>query len=283
MLWLAGERPLRLIYCGSLSRSGVTLVRIPDDRRIFNAVDASLARLESPYLDLFQIHRYDRKVPAEETMKSPPRPINGSIQVSQVDLGKRPLMHAAKRMRMAERGICPMVESRTEDGGEDEAVPTIVDYARGAALMESSDDGEEDGDLPPRVSLTDGSGSDNDQDGFISLGAKSKKRHEDEEVEIEIDLDENTIAALDAQVAEYAKTIPDREEAADVQQTRRLAVVNLDWDYVRAAHLFKIFSSHVSPIASETAGKNRVTRGRLLSVRVYPSEFGKKRMTRSAH
>ncbi|KAF8447338.1 hypothetical protein L210DRAFT_3525979 [Boletus edulis BED1] len=154
----------------------------------------------------------------------------------------------------------------TEEGGEDEAVPTIVDYARGAALMESSDEDEEDGDLPPRVSLTDGSGSDSDQGGFISLGAKSKKRHEDEE-EIEIDLDENTIAALDAQ-------------AADVQQTRRLAVVNLDWDYVRAAHLFKIFSSHVSPTASETAGKNRVTRGRLLSVRVYPSEFGKKRMTR---
>ncbi|KAG6371856.1 hypothetical protein JVT61DRAFT_8853 [Boletus reticuloceps] len=166
----------------------------------------------------------------------------------------------------------------TEEGGEDEAVPTIVDYARGAALMESSDEDEEDGDLPPRVSLTDGSGSDSDQGGFVSLGAKSKKRHEDEEDEI--DLDENTIAALDAQVAEYAKTIPDREEAADVQQTRRLAVVNLDWDYVRAAHLFKIFSSHVSPTASETAGKNKATRGRLLSVRVYPSEFGKKRMTR---
>ncbi|KAI9458051.1 NADP-dependent oxidoreductase domain-containing protein [Boletus coccyginus] len=37
---------------------------------IFNAVDASLARLETPYLDLLQIHRYDHKVPAEETMKA---------------------------------------------------------------------------------------------------------------------------------------------------------------------------------------------------------------------
>ncbi|KAH0834644.1 NADP-dependent oxidoreductase domain-containing protein [Lanmaoa asiatica] len=37
---------------------------------IFNAVEASLARLETPYLDLLQIHRYDSEVPAEETMKA---------------------------------------------------------------------------------------------------------------------------------------------------------------------------------------------------------------------
>jgi len=37
---------------------------------IFNAVEASLARLETPYIDLFQIHRYDSEVPAEETMKA---------------------------------------------------------------------------------------------------------------------------------------------------------------------------------------------------------------------
>ncbi|KAG6379482.1 NADP-dependent oxidoreductase domain-containing protein [Boletus reticuloceps] len=37
---------------------------------IFNAVDASLARLETTYLDLLQIHRYDPEVPAEETMKA---------------------------------------------------------------------------------------------------------------------------------------------------------------------------------------------------------------------
>ncbi|KAF9226028.1 Aldo/keto reductase [Gyrodon lividus] len=37
---------------------------------IFNAVEASLARLETPYLDLLQIHRYDPEVPAEETMKA---------------------------------------------------------------------------------------------------------------------------------------------------------------------------------------------------------------------
>ncbi|KAH7881880.1 NADP-dependent oxidoreductase domain-containing protein [Phlebopus sp. FC_14] len=44
---------------GGLSRAG-----------IFNAVDGSLARLDTPYIDLFQIHRYDPDVPAEETMKA---------------------------------------------------------------------------------------------------------------------------------------------------------------------------------------------------------------------
>lgn len=37
---------------------------------IFNAVNASLARLETSYIDLLQIHRYDPDTPPEETMKA---------------------------------------------------------------------------------------------------------------------------------------------------------------------------------------------------------------------
>ncbi|EEB89635.1 hypothetical protein MPER_12246 [Moniliophthora perniciosa FA553] len=37
---------------------------------IFNAVDASLERLKTSYIDLLQIHRYDPDVTAEETMKA---------------------------------------------------------------------------------------------------------------------------------------------------------------------------------------------------------------------
>ena len=37
---------------------------------IFNAVEASLERLNLTYVDLLQIHRYDPDVTAEETMKA---------------------------------------------------------------------------------------------------------------------------------------------------------------------------------------------------------------------
>ncbi|KAH8812360.1 NADP-dependent oxidoreductase domain-containing protein [Xylogone sp. PMI_703] len=37
---------------------------------IFNSVEASLARLGTPYIDLFQIHRYDPTTPPEEIMKA---------------------------------------------------------------------------------------------------------------------------------------------------------------------------------------------------------------------
>jgi len=37
---------------------------------IFEAVNASLARLDTPYLDLLQIHRFDPHTPIEETMQA---------------------------------------------------------------------------------------------------------------------------------------------------------------------------------------------------------------------
>ncbi|RFU35057.1 hypothetical protein B7463_g1289, partial [Scytalidium lignicola] len=37
---------------------------------IFNAVEASLARLNTPYIDLLQIHRYDPTTPPEEVMRA---------------------------------------------------------------------------------------------------------------------------------------------------------------------------------------------------------------------
>ncbi|KAJ7706237.1 hypothetical protein B0H17DRAFT_1192743 [Mycena rosella] len=114
----------------------------------------------------------------------------------------------------------------------------------------------------------------------------------DKDPDADIDLNEDSFADLDAQAAEYAKTHPD--EGFEGSQTNRLAVVNLDWDHVRAAHLFKICASLVSPVASSMTpalpktdsvrapkgGPSHVVRGKVQSVRIYPSDFGKERLAR---
>jgi len=39
-------------------------------KAIFSAIDASLRRLGTDYVDLYQIHRWDRKTPIEETLEA---------------------------------------------------------------------------------------------------------------------------------------------------------------------------------------------------------------------
>jgi hypothetical protein len=171
------------------------------------------------------------------------------------------------------------------DEAEDEAEKAI-DYARGQVLMESSDEEDDSKDQEDKSS------DESDVDEIVRIGADD---------ELEVDLDEDAYAELDAQVEAYAKANKDLAEKEDTgipNRTRRLAVVNLDWDHVRASHLYKIFSSLVSHTAphipvsvSSTTGqiedsKTRkgtavpLARGSIFSVRIYPSEFGKKRMER---
>jgi hypothetical protein len=61
---------------------------------------------------------------------------------------------------------------------------------------------------------------------------------------------------------------PDKQggEVPMGEVSARIAVVNLDWDNIRAADLFAVFSSFTS------------SSGKLLEVSVYPSEFGRERM-----
>jgi len=55
----AGAKPPRRPNMDGLSR-----------KRIFHAVDASLARLGTDYIDLYQIHRFDHDTPMAETMEA---------------------------------------------------------------------------------------------------------------------------------------------------------------------------------------------------------------------
>ncbi|KAG7450575.1 uncharacterized protein BT62DRAFT_523469 [Guyanagaster necrorhizus] len=164
-----------------------------------------------------------------------------------------------------------------DEGGVEEPKP--IDYARGQVLLESSDEEE---------SEKEDAESDA-EDGFVILG---RNENEDEE-EPEIDLDESEYADLSAQAAAYARDHPETE-AQEGARTRRLAAVNLDWDHIRASHLFKVCSSLVSLTAPALASSSRgtekskkhvnatseIVRGQVLNVRVYPSEFGKERMAR---
>ncbi|KAF8641015.1 hypothetical protein AX17_000660 [Amanita inopinata Kibby_2008] len=173
------------------------------------------------------------------------------------------------------------------------------DYARGQVLLESSDEGETKDDL-----INDGNDSYESDDSsrldrVITIGGDSqpRKTSEDDDEGLEIDLDENDFADLDAQAYAYSRSHPEQPGQAneEAQRTCRLAAVNLDWDHVRATHLYKICSSLVSPTAPLASTSNQadnrvkkkgsgpahdVVRGQVQSVRIYPSEFGKERMAR---
>ncbi|KAI0788484.1 hypothetical protein C8Q75DRAFT_799232 [Abortiporus biennis] len=163
------------------------------------------------------------------------------------------------------------LENEDEENEEAEAKP--IDYARGEVLLESSDEEDE-------------ADEESDDGGVITLGRDVSKPIPIPEDEFEIDLDEDIIANLDAQAAAYEKENPQTAELIpEADRTRRIAVVNLDWDHVRASHLYKIFSSLVSPSAppkskAKKDSGTKVVRGKVLNVRVYPSQFGKERMAR---
>ena len=169
------------------------------------------------------------------------------------------------------------------ENNEEADNPPRPDYARGEVLLESSDEEQDD---------------ESDGEVTVTLGrTHSEPIHVHEGAQI--DLDEDAYADLDAQAAAFASEETERRgPQEDAERTRRIAVVNLDWDHVRAIHLYKVFSSLVSPTAAPKVSSppntsihpdrqrvikgtsSTVVRGKILNVRVYPSEFGKERMAR---
>lgn len=154
-------------------------------------------------------------------------------------------------------------------------------YARGELMMESSDEEAEEGKAQAEA--------ESDEEGSVELGPSAKGRQyvqaDSEGEDYEIDLDEDADAAL-----------PSEAEEDEIEATKRLAAVNLDWDHVRAIDLFKVFASVLSTTAPEASAlppsafsaeesssrrvATRIAKGRVNKVSIYPSEFGKTRLAR---
>jgi len=184
-------------------------------------------------------------------------------------------------------------DAQDEQAEDDETAPRKPDLARGEVLLESSDEDDDADD-------------NSDDGGFVTLGGDSSRPIAVQDGDLEVDLDEDNYADLEAQAASYAKAHQeDDDERTEGTRTSRLAIVNLDWEHVRAHHLYKICASLVSPTApvvrasastlalvdpasdrrkrsakGSVAGQANAVRGKVLSVRVYPSDFGKERMAR---
>jgi hypothetical protein len=208
---------------------------------------------------------------------------------------------------------------------ESEAPQGDIDYARGEGLLESSggESSDEEGDREDaRSEASDDASSADDYDGVLlgraDVRRREKKRQAREgtpssgsedgsvaaaEAEASEDLDEAALAELDAQAAanlraantagpsssKGASAVP-RADAQVLRgdATARLAMVNLDWDHVRAVDLLVMLSSLVSPSATRLPGHaaaerhsaSSAVKGHVHSVRIYPSEFGRERMER---
>lgn len=242
----------------------------------------------------------------------------------QVDQYGRPRVetHDASEMRRLYR-LESEDDSASESGSE--APQGAVDYARGEGLLESSggeSSDEEDDQGDARSDASDDASSADDYDGVLlgraDVRRREKKRQAREdasssgsedgsvaaaEAESLEPLDEGAFAELDAQAAanlraadapgpssgKGASAVP-RADAQVLRgdATARLAMVNLDWDHVRAVDLLVMLSSLVSPSATRLPGHaaaerhsaSSAVKGHVHSVRIYPSEFGRERMER---
>ncbi len=188
----------------------------------------------------------------------------------------------------------------SDEDEEDAGGKGFVDYARGAQMLESSD--EEDAQRAARGEVDDNSeGDSSDSEGSVMLG--NVRRREARSPSIDLSETEHPSAfpaSDDDDVSEG-----ESEDGADA--TRRMAIVNMDWDHLRAADLYRVLASSLSATAVPAAppkqlkpGKAQkfdadgnqldykpssrlnIAKGRLLNLRIYPSQFGRERLEREA-
>ncbi|EQB55213.1 hypothetical protein CGLO_04866 [Colletotrichum gloeosporioides Cg-14] len=97
--------------------------------------------------------------------------------------------------------------------------------------------------------------------GFSESESESESSDDDDD-------DEEAEVVADPK-ASMSRLRDEQAEVEDGEVTTRIAIVNLDWDNIKSADLFALFTSFLPS-----------TGGRIEKVAIYPSEFGKERMQR---
>ncbi|GAA5859122.1 hypothetical protein JCM8547_004011 [Rhodosporidiobolus lusitaniae] len=191
-------------------------------------------------------------------------------------------------------------EEDDEEEEDEEDAPAgkgFVDLARGEGLVESSD--EEDKDEGSDAESVSSSAA-----GDVALGGRAALSRRVSRSP-SIDLSETEPVSLFPDEDEDEEE--EEEEGLSIDPTRRIALVNLDWDNLRASDLYRVLSSCLSATASSVqhppkpkqkqvkydrdgnelepykpSAKLAIAPGRLLNLRIYPSSFGRERMAREA-
>ena len=112
-----------------------------------------------------------------------------------------------------------------------------------------------------------GSSDDDDPEDLVETKDRAREGFSESESEEETSSDEDK----SEDEAELAEETAGQEQTEDVpmgEVSRRIAVVNLDWDNLRAMDIMAVSSSFVP------------TEGKIESVTIYPSEFGRERLQR---
>ncbi|GJN92441.1 hypothetical protein Rhopal_005471-T1 [Rhodotorula paludigena] len=186
-----------------------------------------------------------------------------------------------------------------DDEEEDEEAPApgagFVDLARGEVLLESSDEEAASDDEDEAAAVSDAESTSSSQAGTVTLGGRTARRRVSRSPSIDLSEGEGPSLFPD----EEDEAAADEDDFEDAEPTRRLAVVNMDWDHLRASDLYRVLASSLSATAASIAqakprkqgddrdeaklsSKLAIAPGRLLSLRIYPSEFGRERMEREA-
>ncbi|GAA5940616.1 pre-rRNA-processing protein ESF1 [Sporobolomyces koalae] len=240
------------------------------------------------------------------------RPLEQESEVN--DLKRYYRMASPDAQAMKDGTAAQEDDDEDEDGSDDDdeendepapAGKSFMDLARGEVLLESSDEEDE----PEQDDEEAGNESDSSSAaGSVALGPSHRRRRQPSRSP-SIDLSETERPLFPDEDDEDVQASQDEDDVPDVDPTKRVALVNMDWDNLRASDLYRVLASSLSatatsvqhapqpkPSGSSTkfdqegnevgpykpTAKLSIAPGRLLNLRIYPSSFGRERMEREA-